>query len=205
MPRLTFIGTPPKKPATKTKGKKSLQTTLQSAFHFSVRTAVVAAAVSVEAVVLGKPQRQGEKGLVRERNAKRSSISSSSFGGKENLPEDNGSSDSTGFFQSSEAAQFFQPTESSSLGGKRKLDPIAAAASGSSKRKSAPAKVPVVKGLVPSLELAEPATTGASCYFLFSDRLFTFLFSQKSCPKSYHFLTIGQKWTKRKYAVSAKL
>ncbi len=174
MPRLAFIGTPPKKPASKTKGKKSLQTTLQSTFPFSVRTAVVAAAVSVEAVVSGKPQRQGEKGLVRERNAKRSSISSF-FGGKENLPEPslqdhgaastktrNNESSEAGFFQSSEAAGIIQPAEL----GKRKHDPIAAAEP-TSKRKLAD-NDPVMEGSATSLVvLAEHATTGASVCFPF--------------------------------------
>jgi hypothetical protein len=175
----------PRKSASKSKGKKSLQVTLQSTFPFSVRTAVDAAAVSVEAVISGKPQRQCEKGLRNAKQKKPSSISSF-FGGKENLPEpslmDHGAvSTKTRNNESSEAAQFFQPTESSSSGGKRKLDPIAAAATSSSKRKSAPAKVPVVKGLVPLV----PTTTGGSVCFPFYDLTpFTFLFSHKSCPKS---------------------
>ncbi len=181
MPRLAFIGTPP---ASKSKGKKTLQPTLQSTFPFAIRNAVTAVALSIDAAVSGKRQRQGKKGknlLLGEQ----SSISSF-LGGKENLPEDNGSSEGTGFFQSSEAAQFFQPAESSSSGGKRKLDPIAAAATSSSKRKSAPAKVPVVKGLVPSLELGDPRPPVRHVCFP-SSGLFTFLFSHKSCPKSYLF------------------
>jgi hypothetical protein len=179
MPRLAFIGTPPKKPASKTKGKKSLQTTLQSTFPFSVRTAVVAAAVSVEAVVSPrKPQRHGKKGKSLGNNlllGEQSSISSF-FGGKENLPEPslqdhgaastitrNNESARAGFFQSSEAAGIIQPAEL----GKRKHDPIAAEVTSSSKRKVV-VDVPVMEGSAPSLVvLAEPATTGASCHFPF--------------------------------------
>ncbi len=191
MPRLAFIGTPPKKPASKTKGKKSLQTTLQSAFHL--------AAMSVEAVVSPrKPQRQGKKGKSLGNNlllGEQSSITSF-FGGKENLPQPslqdhgaastktrNNESSKAGFFQSSEAAGIIQPAEL----GKRKHDPIAAEVTYSSKRKVV-ADVPVVKGLV----LAEPAT-GASCHyfpFLVIWNLLPFPFFSQILSKILPFLTI---------------